>query len=196
MATFVWEGKSAAGKKVSGEVEAKDLQQVFNVLKARRITPARNGIREKGKGMEMEIKIPGFGPKVKSKDVVIFTRQFSTMLDAGLPIVQGLDILAKQADNKAFQRVLSGVKETVEAGSTLAEGLSKFPEAFDDLFVNMVVAGENGGILDTILERLSVHMEKSMKLRREIKTAMIYPAVVISAVLIFVSILFSSARAE
>jgi len=189
MPVFSWEGKNFSGKKINGELEAKDIQQVFNILKGRKITPAANGIREKGKGLEMEIKIPGFGPSIKSKDVVIFTRQFATMLDAGLPIVQGLDILARQSDNKAFRKMLLGVKETVETGSTFADGLAKYPKAFDDLFVNMVVAGENGGILDTILERLSTHMEKSMKLRREVKTAMIYPSVVISAAVVVTAIL-------
>jgi type IV pilus assembly protein PilC len=189
MPVFVWEGKNAAGKKVNGEMEAKDLQTVFNVLKGQRIVPAANRIRQKGQGLEMEIKIPGFGAKVKGKDVVIFTRQFATMIDAGLPLVQALDILCKQHENKAFRKVLSGVKETVETGGTLAEGLAKFPKVFDDLYVNMVAAGENGGILDIILERLSVHMEKSMKLKREVKTAMIYPAVVVSAAILVTAVL-------
>lgn len=181
MTVYLWEGTDAKGKKVQGEMEARDSQAVFNALRAKRITPTANRIREKGKGLEMEIKLPGFGPKVKTKDVVIFTRQFATIIDAGLPLVQGLDILSRQCENKAFKQVLAGVKETVETGGTLAEGLAKFPKVFDDLYVNMIVAGENGGILDIILERLAVHMEKSMKLKREVKTAMIYPAVVISA---------------
>ncbi|MBN8550021.1 MAG: type II secretion system F family protein [Deltaproteobacteria bacterium] len=189
MPVFIWEGKSASGKKVSGEMEAKDLQAVFNVLKGQRIIPTTNKIREKGKGLEMEIKLPGFGAKVKSKDVVIFTRQFATMIDAGLPLVQALDILCKQHENKAFRKVLSSVKESVETGGTLAEGLAKHPKVFDDLYCNMVAAGENGGILDIILERLSVHMEKSMKLKREVKTAMIYPSVVISAAIIVTGVL-------
>jgi type IV pilus assembly protein PilC len=189
MAIFVWEGKNPQGKKVSGEIEAKDSQAAFNLLRAQRIAPDTRSIREKGKGLEMEIKIPGFGPKVKSKDVVIFTRQFATMIDAGLPLVQGLDILGKQHDNKAFRKVLLGVKEVVENGGTFADGLAKFPKAFDDLYVNMVTAGENGGILDIILERLSVHMEKAMKLKREIKTAMIYPGVVIGAAVLVTSVL-------
>lgn len=189
MPTFLWEGKNAAGKKVSGEIEARDLQAVFNVLKGQRIIPTANRIREKGKGLEMEIKIPGFGPKVKGKDVVIFTRQFATMIDSGLPLVQALDILAKQHDNLAFKKVLNGVKETVETGGTLAEGMVKHPKAFDELYCNMIQAGENGGILDIILERLSIHMEKAMKLKREIKTAMIYPAVVIAAAVIVTTVL-------
>ncbi len=189
MPQFSWEGKNSLGKKVSGELEARDIQAVFNILKSKNITPSASKIREKGQGLEMEIKIPGFGPKVKNRDVVIFTRQFATMIDAGLPLVQGLDILAKQVENKAFKKVLQGVKETVETGGTLADGLGKFPAAFDDLYVNMVVAGENGGILDVILERLSIHMEKAMKLKREIKTAMIYPGVVISAAVLVTAVL-------
>ena len=189
MPVFIWEGKNASGKKVAGEMEAKDLQAVFNTLKNQRIVPNTQKIREKGKGLEMEIKLPGFGPKVKSKDVVIFTRQFATMIDAGLPLVQALDILSRQHENKAFRKTLGGVKETVETGGTLAEGLARFPKVFDDLYVNMVAAGENGGILDIILERLSIHMEKSMKLKREVKTAMIYPAVVISAAIIVTAVL-------
>ena len=189
MPTFVWEGISAAGKKVTGEIEARDAKTVFNILKGKRINASASKIREKGKGMEMEIKIPGFGPRVKGKDVVIFTRQFATIIDAGLPLVQGLDILSKQCESKAFQKVLMGVKETVETGGTLADGLGKHPRVFDDLFVNMIVAGENGGILDIILERLSVHLEKAMKLKREVKTAMIYPSVVVSAAVIVTSIL-------
>ena len=189
MAIFVWEGRNTAGKKVSGEMDARDIQQVFNHLRAQRIAPNAKAIREKGQGFEMEIKVPGFGPKTRSRDVVIFTRQFATMIDSGLPLVQALDILARQHENPAFKTVLMGIKESVESGGTLADGMAKYPEAFDDLYVNMIAAGENGGILDVILERLSKHMEKSMKLKREIKTAMIYPSVVVSAAVLVVSIL-------
>lgn len=189
MATFVWEGKNSSGKVVKGQMEAKDIQAVFNALKSQRITPNAKKIKAKGQGLEMEIKIPGFGPKVKPRDIVIFTRQFATMIDAGLPIVQALDILARQNENKAFKAVLIGVKESVETGATLADGLGRFPKAFDSLYVNMIAAGENGGILDVILDRLSHHMEKAMKLKREVKTAMIYPAVVVSAAAIVTSVL-------
>ncbi len=189
MTVYVWEGKNASGKRVNGELDAKDAQAVFNLLRAQRITPNVNRIREKGKGLEMEIKIPGMGQKVRGKDVVIFTRQFATMIDAGLPLVQGLDILSRQTDNKAFRKVLNGVKETVQNGGTLADGLAKFPKTFDDLYTNMITAGESGGILDIILERLSVHMEKALKLKREVKTAMIYPGVVVMAAVIVTSVL-------
>ncbi len=189
MAVFVWEGTNSKGKKVSGEVDARDVQAVFNMLKGQRITPNAKAIREKGKGLEMEIKIPGLGPKVKGRDVVLFTRQFATMIDAGLPLVQAFDILARQHENPAFRKVLLGIKESVETGGTLSDGMALFPKAFDDLYVNMVNAGENGGILDVILERLAIHQEKAMKLKREIKTAMIYPAVVISAAFLVTCVL-------
>lgn len=189
MPIFEWEGKNPAGKKITGEMEARNVQAVFNALKTQRITPNAKAIREKGKGVNMEIKIPGFGPKVRHHDIVIFTRQLATMIDAGLPIVQALDILGRQHENKAMKVTLAGIKEHVETGGTFADALLKFPKAFDELFVNMVAAGENGGILDIILERLAKYMEKSMKLRREIKTAMIYPAVVVSAAVIVTAVL-------
>lgn len=189
MPVFTWEGKNAAGKTVTGELEARDEQAVFNMLRAKKIVPNAKKIREKGKGLDMEITIPGFGPKVVPKDVVIFTRQFATMIDAGLPLVQALQILGSNHHNKAFKAVLLGVKESVETGGTLGDAMAKFPAAFDELFVNMIRAGENGGILDIILERLSVQMEKTMKLKREVKTAMIYPAVVVSAAIIVTCIL-------
>jgi type IV pilus assembly protein PilC len=189
MAVFLWEGSTAQGKKVNGQMEAKDAQAVFNALKAQRITVNSNKIREKGKGLETEIKIPGLGHKVSGRDVVLFTRQLATMVDAGLPLIQALDILAKQHENPAFRKVLAGVKDTIEQGGTLAEGMAKFPKAFDDLYVNMITAGENGGILDVILERLAIHQEKAMKLKREIKTAMIYPGVVIGAACVVTTVL-------
>lgn len=189
MTVFVWEGRNSAGKRISGELEAKDVQSVFNLLRSQQIIPNAKRIREKGSGLEMEIKLPRLRAPIKGRDVVIFTRQFATMVDAGLPIVQALDILARQGENKEFRKVLSQVKEHVESGGTLAEGLAKSPKVFDDLFCNMIAAGENGGILDVILERLSIHLEKAMKLKREIKTAMIYPSVVISAAIIVTAVL-------
>lgn len=189
MPVFVWEGKNAQGQKVSGQLEAKDQRALFNALRSQRITPNIKKVKVKGAGLDMEIKIPGFGPKVKGKDVVIFTRQFATMIDSGLPIVQALEVLGKQCDNKAFREVILGVKETVETGGTLADGMGKFPKVFDNLYVNMVAAGESGGILDVIFERLSIHMEKAMKLSREVKTAMIYPSVVVMAAVIVTSVL-------
>jgi len=189
MPVFVWEGTNSVGKKVTGELEARNVQAVFNLLKGQKIVPQANKIKEKGKGLQKELTIPGMGPKVKSRDVVIFTRQFATMIDAGLPMVQGLDILGKQHENKAFRKVLLDVKEGVESGGTLADSMAKHPKVFDTLFINMVKAGENGGILDIILERLANYSEKAMKLKREIKTAMLYPAVVVSAAMIVTTVL-------
>ena len=189
MPVFTWEGKSAEGKKMRGEMEAVSQLQVFNSLRSQRITPNTKRIKEKGKGLDKEIKIPGFGPKVRTKDVVVFTRQFATMIDAGLPLIMGLDVLAKGHDNKAMRKTLAAVKEHVASGGTLAEGLAQAPKAFDDLYVNMVAAGETGGILDIILERLAVYLEKMDRLKRQVKTAMIYPGVVVSAAVIVTMIL-------
>lgn len=189
MPIYVWEGVNSEGKKVKGEIEARNTQGVFAKLKVQKIVPDAKKIKEKGKGLDMEIKLPGMGPKFKERDVVIFTRQFATMVDAGLPLVQGLKILGSNHDNKEVKRVLLDVKDGVEQGSTLADSLARHPKIFDSLFVNMIRAGENGGILDIILERLSVQLEKTMKLKREVKTAMIYPGVVISAAFIVSTVL-------
>lgn len=187
MTVFTYEGTNSAGKKVTGEIEAKDRQAVYNILKAQKINPNAKRIKEKGKGLDKEISL--FKPKVKHKDVVFFTRQFAVMIDAGLPMTQSLDIVAKQSESKAFRDTMTDVKEKVETGGTFSDSLGQHPKVFDDLYVNMVAAGESGGILDIILERLAIHMEKSMKLRREVKTAMIYPALVVSAAVIVTSVL-------
>lgn len=189
MAQFNWEGTGPNGKKVKGVIEATSAQQVFNQLKSQRIAPDVKKIKEKGRGLDREIKVPGFGPSVKSRDIVVFTRQFATMIDAGLPIVQGLDILAKQHENPAMRKTLSKIKETVEVGGTLAEGMREHPKAFDNLFVNMVAAGEAGGILDIILERMANYLEKSLALKRQVKTAMIYPSVVVFAAIVVTGVL-------
>ncbi len=189
MPVFVWEGKTSDGKKVKGEMEAVSQQHVFNALRGKKITPAIKKIRPKGAGLDREINIPGFGPKAKMRDVVIFTRQFATMIDAGLPLVQGITVLGQQHENPAMRKCLMDVKERVESGGTLAEALSHHPKIFDDLFVNMVAAGETGGILDIILERLAIYLEKMDQLKRQVKTAMIYPGVVVSAAAIVTSIL-------
>lgn len=181
MAMFTWEGRSPSGKSLKGEMEAQTVQQVFNALKAQKITPNTQKIKEKGTGLDKEIKVPGMQRKVKMKDVVIFTRQFATMIDAGLPLVQGLDILAKGHENPTMKKILNSVKEYVESGGTLADGMARHPKTFDQLFVNMVAAGEAGGILDIILERLAQYLEKMDNLTRQVKTAMIYPSVVVGA---------------
>ena len=180
MAIYRWQGVSPRGETISGEMEAATRDAVLARLRAQRIQPIPAKIRERGKGLDREIALPGLGEKVKTRDVVVFTRQLGTMIDAGLPIVQCLDILASQTENKKFRGVIRQLKEDVEAGATFTEALRKHPKIFDDLFVNMISAGEIGGILDTILQRLSVYMEKSMKLKAKIKGAMIYPATIIT----------------
>ncbi len=184
MTVFTWEGKARGGKIISGEIEAPNAKAALNALRAQRITPDTSKLKEKGGGMNFEIKIPGFGPKVIMKDVVLFTRQFASLIDAGVPMMQALELLGRSHSNKAFQRVLYGVKDELENGGSLADGMAKFPKAFDDVYINMVIAGESGGTLNVALERLSSQLEKSSKLKRELKTAMIYPALVISVAVI------------
>jgi type IV pilus assembly protein PilC len=148
------------------------------------------GISVKEEGKKLELKLPGFGAgKVDTKDLVVFTRQFATMIDSGLPLVQCLDILAGQQEKKTFQTILYKVKESVESGSTFADALSRHPKAFDDLFVNMVAAGEVGGILDTILNRLAAYIEKAMKLKKRVKGAMIYPTTIMAIAVIVVGVI-------
>jgi type IV pilus assembly protein PilC len=186
---YTWEGKNPQGRLVRGELDARDMQAVFNMLRSQKIVPIANKIKEKGRGLEMEIKLPTIGSGVSAKEIVLFTRQFATMIDSGLPMVQALDVLTKQADRPIFQKILKAIKEDVERGSTLSEAMAKHPKQFDNLYTNMIHAGEQGGMLDIILERLSQHMEKAMKLKREIKAAMIYPAVVVTAAILVTSIL-------
>lgn len=180
MAVFRWQGVSPRGETIGGEMEAPTRDAVLARLRSQRIQPLPDKIKERGKGLDRELSIPGFGDGIKEKDIVVFTRQLGTMIDAGLPIVQCLDILAEQSDNKAFRKIVRQMKESVEAGATFTESLKKHPKHFDDLFVNMIAAGEVGGILDTILARLSEYLEKSMKLKAKIKGAMIYPATIIT----------------
>lgn len=189
MATFVWEGKTSQGKVMKGELEAANVDAVFAILRERRIRPIPARIHEKGTGMEKEIKIPGFGEKVKPRDVSVFTRQFATMIDAGLPIVQCLSILGEQTSNKTFGNTLKAVRKNVEGGSTLAESLKKHPKIFDDLYVNMVEAGEMGGALNTILNRIALFIEKATKLKKKVKGTMIYPATIVAVAVIVVAIL-------
>lgn len=189
MPTFLWEGKTAQGKVLKGEVEAPSLDAVLTVLRNRRIRPNPTRIREKGTGFDREITIPGFGEKVSARDVSVFTRQFATMIDAGLPIVQCLDILSVQTESKALRNTVRTIKQDVEGGATLAEALRKHPKIFDDLYVNMVDAGEVGGVLNTILNRIAQFIEKANKLKKKVKGAMIYPCAIVAVAIIVVTIL-------
>ncbi|CAG1066234.1 Type II secretion system protein F [uncultured bacterium] len=189
MPTFVYSGKTVAGEMRKGELQAASLAQATSMLRRQQILPS--SISQKKSGMmNMNIKLPGLGEKVKTKDLVIFSRQFATMIDAGLPLVQCLDILASQQEKAEFKRVLLDVKSSVEGGSTFADALKKHPKVFDDLYVNLIAAGEVGGILDTILNRLSGFLEKAEKLKGKVKGAMTYPtAVIIIASLVVTGLL-------
>jgi len=189
MPVFVWEGKTAQGKLLKGEMDAMNQQAVLSRLRSQHIQPNPTRVREKGKGLDKEFSLPGFNAKVKPYDVMIFTRQFATMIDAGLPIVQGLDILGQQTENKLFRNIIRTIKKDVEGGVTLNEALKRHPKVFDDLYVNMVAAGEAGGVLNTILNRIAIFIEKATKLKRKVKGAMIYPATIVFVAVAVVTVL-------
>lgn len=176
MPVFLWQGKNAKGDKKKGEMEASSKEAVRSNLKRMKIEPTK--IKPKPKDLFENVAF--LQPKVKEHDIILFARQFSTMIDAGLPIIQCLDILFSQQENVTFKKMLKSIKESVESGATLAESLKKFPKHFDDLFVNMIAAGEAGGILDTILRRLSTYMEKAARLKSQVKGAMTYPIVTLA----------------
>jgi type IV pilus assembly protein PilC len=169
MPVFTYKGTNRAGSTVTGEMSASNKTELQTLLRRQMITPSR--MSEKGK----EFNLPTFGGGVNAKELAVFTRQFSVMIDAGLPLVQCLEILASQQENKVFQKVLTGTRSAVEGGSTLSAAMKQYPKVFDALYSNMVEAGETGGILDTILQRLSTYIEKNVKLQRAVKSAMVYP---------------------
>jgi type IV pilus assembly protein PilC len=173
MPVFVYKGKNRAGTSVSGEQMASNKAELASLLRRQQINVTK--MSEKGK----EFSLPSFGSGVKQEELAVFTRQFSVMIDAGLPLVQCLEILANQQDNKTFQKILTGTRASVEGGSTLSAAMRQYEKVFDNLYVNMVEAGETGGILDTILQRLSLYIEKNVKLKRAVKSALIYPVVVL-----------------
>jgi len=189
MATvFQWSGKSSTGQIQSGEISASSKEEVILQLRKKNIMPTT--ITEKAKSSLFGLgKVAKLGGKVKDKDLVVFTRQFSTMIDAGLPLVQALEILSTQVESKALAATLTQVKTDVEGGATFADSLKKHPRTFSELYVNMVAAGETGGILDTILNRLANYIEKAMKLKKKVKGAMIYPAVVTSVAVLVIAVI-------
>ncbi len=184
MPVFTFSGTNAAGAKVAGERVAENKQILSDQLRRERISAT--AIKEKGK----EFALPTFGSgKVAVKDIAIFFRQFSVMIDAGLPLVQCLEILAGNQENATFGKTLTGVRTTVEGGATLANAMRQYPKIFDDLDCNMIEAGETGGILDTILQRLATYKEKAVKLKAAVKSALIYPVAVISIAVLIVGAL-------
>jgi len=182
MPTFEWKGRSRAGD-TAGVLVADTKDAVVATLRRQQIVVT--AVKEKGK----ELAFPKFGGKVPPQLIAIFTRQFSVMIDAGLPLVQCLEILGSQQENKVFKRALIQIRQDVESGSNLADAMRKHPKIFNDLFTNMVAAGEAGGILDTILQRLSTYIEKAVKLNSQVKSAMIYPISVISIACIVVAVI-------
>jgi type IV pilus assembly protein PilC len=183
MPAYVWKGKTREGKAVSGERVADSKEAVMALLRRDQILVS--SVKEKGK----EMAIPKFGGGVPAKSLAVFTRQFSVMIDAGLPLVQCLEILGTQQDNKTFAKILQQTRMDVEGGASLADAMRKHPKAFDELFVNMIAAGEAGGILDTILKRLATYIEKAVKLKGQVKGAMVYPIAVISIAAIVIAVI-------
>ena len=188
MAMFKYEYRTAAGETRNGQIEAPDQNSAKQRLREMKISPT--SINESKGGLGFKMPTPAFlKPSVSTKDLVIFTRQFATMIDSGLPLVQCLDILSKQTENPTLREQLLTVKEKVESGSTFGDALKGYPDTFDDLYVNLIAAGEVGGMLDTIMNRLAAYLEKNEKLVRQVKGAMTYPIVVMVVATIVVAIL-------
>ena len=183
MPAYVWKGKTRDGRAVSGERVAENKEAVMALLRRDQILVS--SVKEKGR----ELALPKFGGGVPPKDLAIFTRQFSVMIDAGLPLVQCLEILGSQQENKTFAKILQQTRMDVEGGASLADAMRKHPKAFDDLFTNMIAAGEAGGILDTILKRLATYIEKAVKLRAQVKGALVYPVAVLSIAGIVIAVI-------
>ncbi|MCG6924400.1 MAG: type II secretion system F family protein [Acidobacteria bacterium] len=183
MPAYVWKGKTQDGRAVSGERVADNKDALTALLRRDRILVS--SVKEKGR----EISLPKFGGGVPAKDLAIFTRQFSVMIDAGLPLVQCLEILGSQQENKTFAKVLQQTRMDVEGGASLADAMRKHPKVFDDLFTNMIAAGEAGGILDTILKRLATYIEKNVKLKAQVKGAMVYPVAVLGIAGIVIAVI-------
>ena len=186
MPVFKWSGKDSSGNNKSGEVEAANQTAALGILRQQKITP--DSVSEK-KGLNMDMQIPGLEAQPTKKDLVVFTRQFATMIDAGLPLVQCLDILGNQQEKNSFKKIILKIKEDVEGGSTFADALSKHPKIFDSLYVNLVAAGEVGGILDTILNRLAAYIEKAEALKGKVKSAMVYPSTIVGVAIAVTAIL-------
>jgi type IV pilus assembly protein PilC len=185
MPIYKWEGKTAKGAVKKGEMEAPSEAAIRIHLRQQNIIPTK--IESKGK--EINISLPFLKKKVQQRSVAVFTRQLATMIDAGLPLVQSLEVLSSQQDNKVFKDIIRVIREDVEGGSTFAGALKKHPTAFNELYTNLVVAGEEGGILDTILNRLAAYIEKAEALKKKVKSALIYPATIVTVAVAVVMIL-------
>jgi type IV pilus assembly protein PilC len=184
MAEWAWEARARTGEIRKGVMDAEDKEAVNQRLKAQNLNPVT--IKKKGAALRL-----GFGSPVTAQELVVFIRQFGTMIDAGLPLVQCLDILSSQGDNKSFNAILKDVKATVEGGATFSDALKRHPKVFDELFVNLVAAGEMGGILDTILNRLGIYIEKRVKLQRQVRGALVYPTAVMCIAIAVLTVLLT-----
>ena len=189
MALYRWKGRNREGRLLRGEMEAADPAAVMAELRRRRIRPLRSAIREKGPGLRREITLPGLAPRVGADDVVMLTRNFGVMIEAGVPIVECLRVLADQTGNGVIRKALQAVRSDVSNGMTLTAAMSRHPRLFDTLFVRMVAAGEHGGVLAEVLARLAVFIERSARLKRKVKTAMLYPAAIVIVATVVVSVL-------
>jgi type IV pilus assembly protein PilC len=185
MPIYIWEGKTAKGAIKKGEMEAPSEAAIRIHLRQQNIIPTK--ISSKGK--EINISLPFIKQKVKQRSVAIFTRQLATMIDAGLPLVQSLEVLSSQQETKLFKKIIREIREDVEGGATFAGALKKHPVTFNELYTNLVVAGEEGGILDTILTRLATYIEKAEALKKKVKSALVYPATIVSVAVIVVIVL-------
>ncbi len=185
MSTFAYVGRNRQGAVKKGELSAKTRDEAVDQLRKQQVVVT--SLEEKsGKGGKFKFSL---GSGLTDKDLVVFTRQFGTMINAGLPLIQCLDILSTQSENKVLQETVGDVKNSVEAGSTFSDALKKHPKVFDELYINMIHAGEVGGLLDTILTRLAKHIEKAMKLKGQIKSAMVYPSAIVGVAIIVISVL-------
>ncbi|MFO8058031.1 MAG: type II secretion system F family protein [bacterium] len=195
MPKFEWQGRTSSGKVHKGVMEAPNAEAVAAKLRTQDITPTEGSIKTKGFSLsdlnqiELGDYVSFLAPRVTPKDIIVFTRQFATMIDAGLPLVQCLELLAAETENRTFQKTLYDVKNSVESGATFADSLARHPKVFGDLYVHMVRAGEVGGILDTILGRLALMIEKTERIKKQIKSAMVYPSIVLIVAVAVVAVL-------
>ncbi|MBS0170529.1 MAG: type II secretion system F family protein [Nitrospira sp.] len=184
MSTFTYVGRNRQGAVKKGELTAKTRDEAVDQLRKQQVVVT--SLEEKSGGGKLKLSLGG---GLTDKDLVVFTRQFGTMINAGLPLIQCLDILSTQSENKVLRETVGDVKNSVEAGSTFSDALKRHPKVFDDLYVNMIHAGEVGGLLDTILTRLAKHIEKAMKLKGQIKSAMVYPTAIVGVAVVIISVL-------
>ncbi len=189
MAVYRWQGRNREGRLVRGELEAAGRAEVMAELRRRRIRPLPSGIREKGSGWTRGINVPGLAPRVGADDIVMLARNFAVMIEAGVPIVECLQVLADQTENGVVRKALQAVRLDVSNGMTLTDAMSRHPRLFDTLFVRMVAAGEHGGVLPEVLARLALFIERTARLKRKVKTAMVYPAAIVAVAAVVVAVL-------